>query len=167
MEFRRTGESDINKIMNIIRQAQDYFKEEGIDQWQNNYPNSEIIKGDVEKGYGYVLVEEGEIIGTVAVSFDGEKTYAKIYDGKWISNFDYAVIHRMAVDSNFKGQGLASIIIKNIEKMCLIRDIHSMRIDTHEDNRAMQRLLEKNGFQCCGIIYLEDNSKRLAFEKLI
>ena len=37
MEFRKAKESDIDSIMNIIKQAQDYFKEAGIDQWQSNY----------------------------------------------------------------------------------------------------------------------------------
>ena len=44
MEFRGAVFSDINKIMIIIKQAQEYLKQEGIDQWQNNYPNPEIIK---------------------------------------------------------------------------------------------------------------------------
>ncbi|NLY77092.1 MAG: GNAT family N-acetyltransferase [Tissierellia bacterium] len=167
MEFRRAVKSDIDRIMNIIKQAQDYFKEQGINQWQNNYPNPDTINKDIEKGYGYVLLKEGEIVGTVAVSFDGERTYDRIYDGKWIGNIDYAVIHRMAIDSNLRGQGLASVIIDNIERMCLAKDIHSIRIDTHEDNKSMQRLIEKNGFKYCGIIYLDDNSKRLAYEKLI
>ncbi|SDX31289.1 GNAT family N-acetyltransferase [Tepidimicrobium xylanilyticum] len=167
MEFRKAIESDIDNIMNIIKQAQDYFKEQGIDQWQNNYPNPEVVREDIDRGYGYVLLKKGEIVGTVAVSFDGEKTYEKIYDGQWISNFDYAVIHRLAIDSNYKGQGLASIIVKNIEKMCLRENIKSIRIDTHEDNESMQRLIQKNGFKYCGIIHLRDNSKRLAFEKII
>ncbi len=167
MEFRKAVESDIDRIMEIIRQAQAYLKEQGINQWQNNYPNTETIKNDIDKGYGYVLLKEGEIVGTVSVSFDGEKTYEKIYDGKWISNFDYVVIHRIAIDRRFKGRGLASEIMKNIEEMSLKRNIHSIRIDTHEDNKPMQRLIEKNGFQYCGIIYLADKSKRLAFEKLI
>ncbi|MGI6537553.1 MAG: GNAT family N-acetyltransferase [Caldicoprobacterales bacterium] len=167
MEFRRAVVSDINRIMDIIKQAQAYLKEQGIDQWQNNYPNPEVIREDIEKGYGYVLLKDGKIIGTAAVSFDGEKTYEKIYDGNWLSSFDYAVIHRIAVDSDFKGQGFASVIIKNVEKMCSDKGVYSVRVDTHEDNKSMQRLLEKNGFQFCGIIYLADNSKRLAFEKLV
>lgn len=73
----------------------------------------------------------------------------------------------MAIDSKLKGKGLASIIMKNIEKMCLDRDVHSIRIDTHEDNKSMQRLIDKNGFKYCGIFYLADGSKRLAYEKLI
>ena len=39
MEFRKALEADIENIMEIIRQARNYFKENGIDQWQNNYPN--------------------------------------------------------------------------------------------------------------------------------
>ncbi len=167
MEFRKAMEVDIDSIMNIIKQAQEYFKEQGTDQWQNNYPNVETIKNDIEKGYGYVLLKDGKIVGTVSVSFDGEKTYENIYEGKWISNLQYAVVHRMAIDSKLKGKGLASIIMKNIEKMCLDRDVHSIRIDTHEDNKSMQRLIDKNGFKYCGIIYLADGSKRLAYEKLI
>ncbi len=167
MEFRKAKESDIDSIMNIIKQAQDYFKESGIDQWQNNYPNIETIKNDIEKGYGYVLVNDGEVVGTVAVSFDGERTYENIYEGNWISNLDYAVVHRLAIDNRYKGQGLASVIMKSIEEMCLKRNVHSIRIDTHQDNKSMQRLIEKNGFKYCGIIYLADTSKRLAYEKLI
>ena len=43
MEFRKSTKSDITKIMDIVKQAQAYFKEQNIDQWQNNYPNEEVI----------------------------------------------------------------------------------------------------------------------------
>ena len=51
MEFRRTEVSDLDKVMNIIKQAQNYFKENNIDQWQNNYPNEEVINDDINKKY--------------------------------------------------------------------------------------------------------------------
>ena len=42
-----------------------------------------------------------------------------------------------------------------------------LRIDTHEDNIPMQKLLEKNNFVKCGIIYVGENkSPRIAFEKI-
>ena len=40
-----------------------------------------------------------------------------------------------------------------------------MKIDTHRENRVMQKLLEKNGFTYCGIIYAEDGSRRMAYQK--
>lgn len=167
MEFRRSNEADINNIMDIIKEAQGYFKKQRIDQWQNNYPNPDTIRDDISNNYSYVLLKDNKIVGTAAISFDGEKTYGSIYNGQWISNNEYAVIHRIAVKSSYKGLGLASEIIKNVERICLDKDAHSIRIDTHKDNLSMQRLLQKNNFQYCGIIYLKDKSERMAFEKII
>ena len=119
MEFRKTIEEDTDYIMNIIKQAQEYFKEEGIDQWQNNYPNYETIKNDINNGESYVLIENNNIIATIAVSFKGESTYSKIYNGQWLTNDRYAVIHRVAVDNSYKGLGISSKIIKYVELLCL------------------------------------------------
>ncbi|CAK7086446.1 GNAT family N-acetyltransferase [Tissierella sp.] len=167
MEFRKTVESDIDSIMNIFNQAKAYMKEQAIEQWNNNYPNYEVVKNDIKNGVSYVLVKDNNIVGTVVAIFGEEKNYKNIYDGKWISNEEYVVIHRIAIDSDYKGLGIASIIFKNIEELCLNRSINSIRVDTHEDNLSMQRLLSKNGFQYCGVIYLEDKSKRVAFEKIL
>lgn len=167
MEFRRAVEEDINNIMNIIKQAQAYFKEKGINQWQDNYPNNKTISSDIAEKNSYVLIKDNNIVATAAVSFDGEKTYESIYEGEWISNNEYAVIHRIAVDNTYKGSGMSSQIIKNVEQLCLNKGIYSIKVDTHEENISMQKLLKKNKFQYCGMIYLEDRSKRIAFEKIL
>ncbi len=36
MEFRKATEADLDGILKIIRQAQEYFREQGISQWQND-----------------------------------------------------------------------------------------------------------------------------------
>jgi Acetyltransferases len=167
MIFRKTVKTDINDVMNIISQAQAYFKEQGIDQWQNNYPNIETIKNDITNNHSYVLIKESNIVATAAVSFDGEKTYNTIYEGQWVSNNEFAVIHRIAVHSKYKGLGLSSEIIKNVEELCLNKGVYSIKVDTHEENLSMQKLLKKNDFMYCGIIYLEDGNKRIAFEKTL
>ena len=79
MEFRRTNISDVNSVMKIISQSQSYFKSKGIDQWQNNYPNENTIMEDINNGYSYVLEKDNKIIATLALSFNGEVTYNKIY----------------------------------------------------------------------------------------
>ena len=165
MEFRKSTKSDITKIMDIVKQAQAYFKEQNIDQWQNNYPNEEVINNDIENGESYVMLENGNIIATTVISFTKETSYENILDGKWITNGDYGVIHRIAVDNTHKGKGLSHKIIKYAEEVCKQNNIHSIKVDTHEDNILMQSLLKKNGFEYCGIVYLEDGGKRVAFEK--
>ena len=167
MKLRKSIQSDISSIMSIIGQAQEYFKKNNIDQWQDNYPNYETIKNDIDKEESYVLMNDNDILATAAISFNGEKNYDVIYDGKWLSNDNYAVIHRVAVDGNHKGKGLSGEVFKNLEEICLDNNIHSIKIDTHKENVSMQKFLEKSGFKYCGIIYLPDKSERIAFEKLL
>jgi len=167
MKFRKAAEKDINAIMNIINQAQNYFKEQGIDQWQNGYPNRQTIRNDIENGNSYVLLKNDIVVGTVAIIPGIEKTYEAIYNGEWKSSGKYITIHRIAIDVRYKRLGFATMILDKAEEMCKKKDINSIRIDTHEENLPMQNLLQKNNYEYCGIIYLEDGSKRLAFEKLL
>lgn len=167
MEFRKSKKSDLEQIMTIIKQAQAYFKSQGIDQWQNGYPNNETIKNDIENDISYVLTNNEKVVATAAISFDKEETYDSIYDGEWLSKESYVVIHRIAVDNNLKGSGLASEIIKQVEELCIINNVHSIKIDTHEHNISMQNLLKKNDFIYCGKITLKDGAMRIAFEKIL
>lgn len=167
MEFRKTTKKDIKRIMKIIDEAKIYFKENKINQWQDGYPNIKVIEDDIKNGCSYVLLKDNNVIGTSVIDFNGEETYNKIYKGRWLTNKEYAVIHRIAIDNSYKGLGIASEIIKNAEKLCVEKNIKSIRVDTHRDNISMQKLLKKNGFTYCGIIYLEDKSERVAFEKII
>ena len=47
------------------------------------------------------------------------------------------------------------------------QSINHLRIDTHNDNKIMQHVIEKNGFKRCGIIHVNDGSERIAYEKLV
>ncbi len=166
LKFRKAAEADSDSIINIISQAQAYFKNNGIDQWQNNYPNIDTVRDDIAHGIGYVLLADNTIAGTMVLSFELEKTYEKIYEGQWLSSGPYAAIHRIAVDGGLKGKGLASVMIGKVGELCHRKGIYSIKVDTHRKNLSMQSLLKKNGFRYCGIIYLEDGSERFAFERL-
>ena len=165
MIFRKSTKLDVKAIMRIINQAQEYLKSQGINQWQNNYPNEDVINDDIAKGESYVLEKDGNIVATSVISFNKEKTYKVIHDGKWLTNGEYAVIHRIAVDNTCKGAGVAHKIIEYAEEMCKEKGIHSIKVDTHRENLSMQKMLKKNGFEYCWVIYLADGAERVAFEK--
>lgn len=165
MIFRKTKKEEVNEVMKIINEGKILLKNNGIDQWQNGYPNEEVILRDILNDESYVLEHNNKIIGTTALSFNGEKTYETIYEGKWISNGKYAVVHRIAACKIDEIKSIGTEILKEVEKICLLRNIKNIKIDTHENNKAMQGLLLKNNYIYCGVIYLEDGSKRLAFEK--
>ena len=167
MILRLSSEKDIDKILEIISDAKVYLRSQGVDQWQDGYPNREVIENDIKDSCSFVLEDEGTIMGTTVIGFDGESTYDKIYEGKWLNNDKFAVIHRMAVDKKYRNKGIADILIKNIENLVQKRGIRSIKVDTHKNNKVMQNFLIKNGFIYCGIIYLQDGNERVAFEKLI
>ena len=110
MNFRKSTFDDVDRILEIIEKAKIELRKLGLDQWQNGYPNREVIENDVKLGISYVLEDieknrnelESEnlkkILGTIVLSPEKEEPYSKI-EGKWISDDDYIVIHRLAVNS--------------------------------------------------------------------
>lgn len=165
MIFRHTQIEELDNVMVIIEEARKYFKVNGIPQWQNGTPNKETITKDIEAKVSYVLVDEDEIVGTCAVMFEEEPTYAKIEQGRWLNEYDYAVIHRLAVKQSYKGHGYGSNLLEGAAALAKKMDVDNLRIDTHRLNTSMQRLIAKNNFFYCGIIYLEDGAERLAYQK--
>lgn len=166
MEVKYNCYKYINDVMNIISQAKKYFKENNIDQWQDGYPNEISICNDIDLNNSYVLIDDDKILGTMYFRIGDDITY-KVIDGHWLTNGSYAVIHRIVVDSEYKGHSLAGIMLDYAIKQCQENNIHSIRIDTHKDNLSMQRFLNKHGFIACGTIYLENGDPRIAFEKII
>ena len=171
MEYRRACLSDIPSIMEIIGQAQTFMQSLGIDQWNNGYPNAAIFEQDIarESCHLFFDAESGRIGGVITVQFDGEPAYERI-QGQWLSCQPYGVIHRTALAADRRGTGLADQLIDLSQQLTAARNLHSLRVDTHEDNCPMRGLLERNGFAPCGIIHYEGPGgtlRRLAYEKLI
>ncbi|EJT6170838.1 GNAT family N-acetyltransferase [Clostridium perfringens] len=167
MEFRQANISDLDQIVEIIELSKKYIKETKVDQWQDGYPAKEDLRRDIESGNSYVLTNKDEIVATTVISLDGESTYNSIFNGEWITNEEYIVMHRVAVHDRYKGKGIFKELIKEAENLALNKGIFSIKIDTHRDNISMQKAVLKNDFKKCGIIYLEDGSERIAFEKVM
>ena len=166
--FRKAALADLSVIMEIIHDGQISIGKLGIDQWQDNYPQVDVMQRDIIEGNAFVLCDYEHVICTATVILTGEPTYNKIYAGQWLTDKDnYSVIHRMSVLEKYKKIGIAYYMINEIEKYCVMKNIQSIRIDTHEGNLPMQKLIGKCGFSYCGVIYLLSGNKRIAFEKIL
>lgn len=163
--FRKATESDVPAITAILKMDVRQMLAEGKQQWNENYPNEIHARADTDKGVGYVLEREKEVVAYAAVVFDGEQAYDSI-DGKWLSDEKYVVVHRMAVSQTMKSKGIGRVFMQTIEEYARSLGVKSFRIDTNFDNYAMLALLNKLGFTYCGEIQYESGSRK-AFEKLI
>lgn len=168
INIRAGSVADSARANQLYTLAKDSLKAAGIDQWQGIYPNGDDFIQDVHDNRAIVMEQDGSTVGIAAVYIGHEPTYDKISDGQWLTNHQtYGIIHRIAVDPCARNAGIASAVMAYLQGLCLQAGICSMRCDTHRDNKAMQHTLEKNGYQKCGIIIVEDGTERLAYEKLL
>ena len=159
---RKAIASDLSVVLKLIESGRKIMRESGNpNQWGKNHPSTAQLQKDIEDGYSYLLLEEDMAIATFAFIPGPDVTYAKIYDGAWVENVKpYYVIHRVASLPEYHG------VMKDILDFCFgVTD--NIRVDTHRDNKPMQRCLEKYGFHYCGIIHLLDGDERLAYQKLL
>jgi len=165
MLIRLAKIEDAELIWEILQQAIAQRKKDGSDQWQNGYPNQQTVKDDIQNSNGYVLVSDNKVIAYAAIIFGIEQSYIDI-KGKWLSNEDCVVVHRVATEASYKGKGIATQLFKLIEAFCIQKNIFSIKVDTNFDNLPMLRILEKLNYSFCGDIFFSGAS-RLAFEKVL
>ena len=160
MEIRKATYSDISALMNIFEGAKAIMRKSGnIHQWNGNYPTEAIVSNDIDSGNCFVLCDEGNIIGTMALIEGPDHTYAEI-DGDWLNEEPYHVIHRIATAAEGRkvAQKMFDWAFENIGEN------RTIRIDTHRDNCIMKHILSKYGFQECGVIYLRSGDPRDAYQ---
>ena len=184
MVIRPATPADIPALRPIFEAAKGVMRANGNhDQWSApGFPDDSLLLRDIAREGGFVIEsferwpvaaghDEGNtvmpgltghlaaphIVAYFALLPSPEPTYDYI-DGAWLTDAPYGVIHRMASYPEVHG------IFSTIIDYAASRFAH-LRIDTHRDNRIMQHLIEKHGFTYCGIIWLEDGTERLAYER--
>lgn len=151
---------DLPRIQEIYANARKFMAETGNpNQWGNITPMTSVLEDDIRKGDLFVMTKDEIIHGVFYFYIGIDPTYGEIEDGQWRSNTPYGTIHRIAGDGS--GGVLATAVAFGKER------IDHIRIDTHEDNKIMQRAIAKQGFQRSGIIHLANGSPRIAYDLLL
>ena len=115
MEIRLAFPNEVDAIMQVMEEAKKCLAEAGSDQWQNGYPNADIIIEDIISGQAYVALEEGELLAYAAVTKSPEAAYEAIYEGNWqAGESEYLVFHRIAVAADVQGQGVAQTFLEGL-----------------------------------------------------
>lgn len=155
MQLRKATMADFNQIITILKDGANQLAEHGVDQWQGDYPSHDQIKEDIKNGWAYLAVsDDHETVGAIAIVDGPDHVYDNL-NGKWLCDTDnYVVIHRVAIKSEHAGKGYATQLLNSvINKIRQSDKVDSIRIDTHEDNKAMQHLINKMGFTQVGKLH--------------
>ena len=153
---KESGEVEIFEIYDSARRFM--YDAGNPNQWGKTNPPRERTETDLREENLYVVEIDNDIFAVFYYKFADDPTYKIIYNGEWLNEKPYGVIHRIAVSHHRMG----------VAEQCYRYALHqcrNLRIDTHHDNIPMQRSLEKNGFQRCGIIHLANGDPRIAYQK--
>lgn len=159
--IRPAGTEDLETLMRIYGHAKEFMARHGNpEQWTGGYPSEKLIESEIEAGHSFVCeTADGKIAGTFCFITGEDPTYQVIEHGRWLADGPYGTIHRLA------SAGIAHGVAEACMEWCWQR-MPNLRADTHSDNAIMQKILEKAGFTRCGIIYTDNGSPRIAYQRI-
>jgi ribosomal protein S18 acetylase RimI-like enzyme len=166
MNIRLAVTEDIPQIMELIKAVVPLMRASGNFQWDDTYPNPEVFANDIADGQLWVAEINGQIAGVTAITTEQYDEYALV--GMDITQ-TAIVTHRLAVNVNFRGMGIAEALLKQAEVVAKNRGINILRIDTNSNNKATRRLFPKVGYEFMGEMPLKfrPNLRFYCYEKVL
>ncbi len=152
MQIRLATKDDLPSLMVLVRRVVPLMRATGNLQWDDTYPNEVVFQRDIDLNQLWVAVVADNIAGVAAVTMDQDPDYTQV---GWNIEEPAIVVHRIAVDPAFRGQGAAGALMQKAEEVAIERGITVLRVDTNTRNEATQRLFPKLGYVLAGEISLE------------
>ena len=166
MRIRKAKISDLGNIMIMYKSCVKGMIANGIDQWDDTYPDIETINQDLEKQNYYVVEEKGEIIGGINIDQNQDKTYLDI---DWEDKSDsFLVVHRLGVKEEFWNKKIGENLMLFTENLVAEKGLRSIRLDTYSGNPKAIKFYIRLGYRELGSINLKPNKNEYyCFEKII
>ena len=166
MIIRKAEISDLENIMKMYNSCVGGMLKNGIDQWDESYPNTEIISDDLKLGSYFVAELNGKIVGGVNIDKQQDPTYLNI---NWKDNSNqFLVVHRLGVQEEHWGDGIGKALMMFSEELVKEHGLSSIRLDTYSGNPKAMEFYLRLGYNELGTIDLKPNKKKYhCFEKII
>lgn len=156
MSIEFAVKNDVKTIFALLSRCKENLIEQGIFQWDTEYPNIKYVENDITKGSLAKLNNSDQLIGVISFDDFQEPQYKTI---NWQINCEsIAVIHRLAVDPLFQGKGFAKSLMSFAEKSISESNFQAIRLDAYSGNERVLGFYEKLGYQRTGEIYFPSRS---------
>jgi ribosomal protein S18 acetylase RimI-like enzyme len=148
IEFRLANIEDFQRVLEIFNKATNDMNIKGIYQWDNIYPNTDILSLDIQKEQMHLAVSENEILSAFVINSECDDEYKK---AQWnYPNLPYIVVHRLCVNPEYQNMGIGMKSMLEIESIARKNGIKAIRLDAFTENPSALRLYEKLGYSITG-----------------
>jgi ribosomal protein S18 acetylase RimI-like enzyme len=162
LELAKT--EDLNIINDIYKNAIENMIKNSIFQWDEIYPNKNIIESDIVKKQLYKVIFENNIISAFVLNKEYDNEYS---NGIWNYNGNnFIVLHRLCLNTKYQNKGFGTKIMLHIENYLKSKNINSIRLDAFSENLIALKLYNKLGYKKVG----EANFRKglfILFEKIL
>ncbi|WP_379130583.1 GNAT family N-acetyltransferase [Paenibacillus sp. sgz500958] len=164
--IRTAQMNELDEIMELVAECVLVMQKGGSDQWDESYPNREILSGDIERNALFVCLEEERITGILVLDENQAEQYQHI---RWTDNKGpHLVMHRLAVHPGVQGKGIARKLITFAEEYAAVHGYGSIRLDTYVKNSRALDLYSRLGYDRRGEVHFPGRTAEFpVFEKII
>ena len=149
-EIKAAEPYDLDACMRVLQSAVAHMRSRGFLQWDDKYPNREVLQNDIRAGSLHVVRVAGAVAGFAAFDRNEPAEYAAI-------DFQYPTpamyVHRLCIDPAFQRRGLALSLMQFAFGLASQKGCRSIRLDTRSDNSAALALYRKLGYRIRGHVH--------------
>jgi GNAT superfamily N-acetyltransferase len=160
---RPAHEDDLPRVGELLRDCIAAMRADGVEQWDDVYPNASTMLADVRGGTLYVASAKGfPIAGAFTINDRQDPEYA---DVPWtILAPRVAVVHRLMVHPRLQGGGLGPFLMRFAELRARRLGYRALRLDAFTANPRALRLYATLGYHDAGAVTFRKGVFR-CFEK--
>ncbi|UCG70273.1 MAG: GNAT family N-acetyltransferase [Thermoplasmata archaeon] len=145
MEIVRANSENIIEVLELVQECMQHMNDQGIEQWNEQYPQSDIFISDIEKDSLFIIKNEENIVGIIVLSEEQDEQYDQI---DWKDKFGKVLlVHRLAVHPKWQGKGIAQKLMDFGENYAKENGYSSIRLDTYSQNPRSLKLFEKRKYE--------------------
>ena len=150
MNIYKASPADIPEIMSLIRAAVKKMIAGGLFQWDEHYPNIDIITDDVKARNLFKILENDRIAGVMVLN----EQYPPEYDDLvWEDKGRrFLCVHRLCVHPDFQGRGYSKKLMRFAEEHAKKNGRSSIRLDTNTGNQKALALYDSLDYRRVGTV---------------
>lgn len=148
---------DLNEIYNLTKNCANNLIENGIFQWNEQYPSKEILVKDIELQQLWKIVSNNKIVGVIVITEIEDEEYKHV---NWLAESTKNLyIHRLAVDPKYQKKGFATQLMNFAENYAIVNHYNSVRLDTFSKNLRNLKFYQARNYQKLEAIYFPKQSE--------
>jgi ribosomal protein S18 acetylase RimI-like enzyme len=161
MEIILAKEKELNSIYGLARRCIIQMRAEGIEQWDEFYPNIYTFEKDIEEKSLFVCRDDRALIGCIVINERQEPEYQQV---DWEYRGKVCVVHRLMVDPVYQGRGIAKELMHFAEYLAKEREYQVIRLDAFSHNSRALRFYRHLSYREAGQVSFR-KGKFICFEK--